>query len=88
MSNLTNLAGKVFVLSLPSKEENKDYCKLLKDDEKFMSKVLEIEGCMEVEGPNITGCFAITFDVFDCPYSDNEIIEMIDTITNNIGFTD
>lgn len=81
------LAEKTFVLSLPTKEgkDCKVGCRLLKNEEVFINKVMELDGCREITGPDITGSYAITFE--NTILRDSEIISQIDSIATEIGFT-
>jgi hypothetical protein len=85
----TELVGKVFSYSLPEKKGRNCNiaCRLLKDEESFKDRVLELNGCLEVNGPSITGAYSISLDTHDTELSDAEIIQRINSIANEIGFT-
>lgn len=86
MSAHTRLVGKIFIFNLPVKEDN--FCISLKNNEEFISKVMDITGCIEIQGLDITGAYTITFSVEETPFTDKDIIEKINSIANKIGFED
>ena len=87
LSNMTKLRKKVFTITLP-KDKNGSY-QLLKDEDLFISTILEIQGCLEVQGmqrAKLTGTYDIVFDVEKVGHNDSEVIALIDNIANYLGF--
>ena len=83
------IVGKVFQYSLPSRENNKNFCKLLKDDDEFVKRVFkEIPTTRSVDGPDVTGSYIIEISTKDCDLTDEEIVKKIDSIASDIGFID
>jgi len=83
------IVGKIFQYSLPSRENKKNYCKLLKDDSEFVKRIFkEIPTTISVEGPDVTGSYIIEICTEDCNITDEEIVKKIDSIANEIGFVD
>ena len=83
------IVEKIFQYTLPSREYKKNYCKLLKDDDEFVKRILkEIPTTESVEGPDVTGSYIIEISTKDCTLTDDEINKKIDEIANEIGFVD
>ena len=83
------IVGKVFQYSLPSRENNKNSCKLLKDDDEFVKRIYkEIPTTRSIDGPDVTGSYIIEICTEDCDLTDDEIVKKIDSIANEIGFID
>lgn len=90
MENLTRLAGKVFglagkvfVFNLPLKGKSN---KLLKNEQKFIKNVLEIQSCKEIQNVNISNAYVIIFNTTADSLPNEEIISKIDKIAEKIGF--
>ena len=83
------IVGKIFQYTLPSRENKKNYCKLLKDDDEFVKRIFkEIPTTRSADGPDATGSYIIEICTEDCDLTDDEIVKKIDSIANEIGFID
>lgn len=80
----TKVSKKIFTVSLPIKNEKSI---TLIDENDFFIKILQIRGCVRIEGTDILGEYDVIFDIKRNNSSDEIIIKEIDEIVKSFKFS-